>query len=90
MKFIKVYQFGEGCQIPDNKKYLLVSASQVDASGEWVSDSIQTFDNQHQVREALRPIVTSGDGVVIRGSDHFERLAQELGLPRLISEWGCL
>ena len=90
MNVIKLYKLGEGCQIPENKNYLLVSSSQMDASGEWVPDSAQAYDSMPALREALRPMVASGDGVIIRGSDHFEPLAAELGLSRLTSEWGCL
>jgi len=90
MYLIQLYRNGEGCQIPDNNNYLMLSATQLDASGEWMPDSIQAYDNLPALRAALLPIVTSGDGVVIRGSDHFQPLADELGLPRLNSEWGCL
>jgi len=90
MKIIRLYGNGEGCQIPENKNYLMVSATQLDASGEWMPTLTQSYDNLPALRDALQPLVLSGDGVVIRGSNQFEPLADELGLPRLTSDWGCL
>ena len=90
MTHIKLYRRGEGCEMPDGSEYLMVLARQVDTDGNWLSTEVQSFQSICQLREALREIVATRDGIVIRGSSQFWQLAQELGLPVLTAEWGKL
>ena len=88
MKHIRLLAVEE--QSSETTGYQMVSASQVDANGEWVTDSVRNFETLHKLKDALKNLITPDSPVVIRASNHFDRLATELGLSRLSSEWGRL
>lgn len=90
MNHIKLYRQGKGCEMPDGSEYLMVIAHQIDAQGEWVSTDIQLFGTWHELQIAIREMVASGEGIVVRASPYFEGLANDLGLTLVISEWGNL
>lgn len=90
MTHVKLIRRGEGCQVPDDADYLLVVAREVDANGEWVPTDVRALPTLPQLKEALREIIATGDGIVVHGTSRFERLANELGLRPLTSEWGQL
>ena len=61
-----------------------------DGHGDWLAASVQSFQTLPQLKEALREIVATGETIAVQGTNHFERLANELGLCRLASEWGTV
>lgn len=89
MKYINLIETVEG-NTSETTKYQLVTASQFAANGEWLADSVQTYDDLPSLEAELRAMLGSGNAFVVRGSNRFERIAAELGLPRLSSEWGWL
>jgi hypothetical protein len=90
MRYIKLIKPSEGGETSPNEPYQLLLASQLDANGEWLTDSVQTYESLPRLRDALQGIIATANGIVIRASNHFDPLAAELGLRPLISEWGCL
>ena len=87
---VKLYRRGEGCEMPDDAQFLIVVSQGFDANGELLPVHVQTAQTFPQLKEQLREIAANTGSFVIKASGHFERLALELGLRHLTSEWGKL
>ena len=90
MTHIKLFKSGKGCQVPANGDYLMVTSHEVDNQGNWVPSKVQSFRTFRQLKTGIRGIAADGESIVIQASDHFRKLASDLGLLHLTSEWGNL
>lgn len=88
--FIKIFRRGEHCEIPDECGYLMVISHQMDGNGDWLTADVKAVQSIRELKEALRQMVASSGGVVIKASPWFEHMASSLGLRQLNSEWGRL
>jgi hypothetical protein len=84
MTHMKLFHRNEVADV--SGEYLIVM-SELDGN-EWVPNRVQTADTLAELKEILRRTSADGGGIVVRGSGQFERLAFELGLRHLKSEWG--
>ena len=87
---IQLFKRGEGCEVPEDNQYLMATADSIDEHGQWLGKKSESFKTMRELKSTLREIVAMADSVVIKASGHFERIARELRLEHLASEWGRL
>ena len=86
MNYIKLFTKGE-CKVPRGNNYLMVISLDIDPTGDWLPNKTESFLTMEELKTALFKILASGEQIAIRGSTHFDKLANELGLTPHITEW---
>jgi hypothetical protein len=76
--------------VPNDAEFLMLVAHDVDAYGDWLPTDVLTAQTYSQLKEILKQIAANADGIVIRASGHFDRLALELRLRPMTTEWSNL
>lgn len=85
---LRVSRRGESCvKTPHNEEYLIVVEVMGD-NGDWIPIRSVVADSFAELKRAVEGIAADSDGLIVEASCQFERLAFELGLRHIKSEWG--